>query len=70
MKFKFTNHAQYRIAERGISIEDLKFTINNPVLSEVFNGRIECKSFIDGKTLEVVYLKTRGEIVVLTAYYL
>ncbi|HKZ37574.1 MAG TPA: DUF4258 domain-containing protein [Chryseolinea sp.] len=70
MKLKFTNHAQYRIEERGISIEDIKFVINNPDFSEINNGKIKCRSLIDGETLVAVYLKSRGEFVILTAYYL
>lgn len=70
MKLKFTNHVQYRIEEREISIEDLKSAINKPDFSEVLNGKIKSKKLFDGKALVVVYLKSRENFVILTAYYL
>ncbi|MDO8573049.1 MAG: DUF4258 domain-containing protein [bacterium] len=71
MKFRFTNHAQYRILERKISIENIKSVINKPDLSEVLpNDKIKCRRSFDGKTLVVVYLKSREDVIVLTAYYI
>lgn len=71
MKFRFTNHAQYRILERKISIENIKSVINKPDLLEVLSsGKIKCRKSFDGKALIVVYFRLRKEVIVLTAYYI
>ena len=35
MKLKFTDHAQYRIRERKISIEDIKSVVRSPDFSKI-----------------------------------
>lgn len=70
MKLKFTNHAQYRTGEREISIEDIKSVIRNPDFLEASNGKTKGRKLLDGKTLVVVYLKSRENFVILTTYYL
>ncbi len=71
MKFKFTNHAQYRIDERGISIEDIKSVINAPDYARnTFDGRTEAGKKFFKKTLEVVYKKDGSATIIITVYYL
>lgn len=71
MKLKFTNHAQYRIRERDISIEWLKEAINNPDYhKKSFGDKITVRKKFTKVTLEVVYFKDKNEFVVVTAYYI
>lgn len=78
MNLKFSLHFQYRLAERGISVDHLKKAIRDPdVKEEVFEGRTRVRKKIDevGKELEVIYFKEqfrdkKEEYIVITAYYL
>ncbi len=58
MLLQFTYHAQIRIEQRLVSIEDVKRAIRNPDSSKVgFEGRTIVSKKIDGRILEVVYFK-------------
>ncbi len=71
MKLRFTDHVQFRINEREISIEEIKQAINNPDYSGiVLGGKILSKKKFGQKTLEIVYFKDGKEYVIVTAYYL
>lgn len=71
MKLKFTDHAQYRIRERKISIEDIKSVVRNPDFSKnSAGGYIESKKKIESGILEVVYKKEGNVIIIITSYYL
>ena len=72
MKLKITDHAQYRIRERKISIEDIKSVVRNPDFSKnsVDNRYIESRKKTENKILEVIYKKEGDVIIIITAYYL
>ena len=71
MKFKFTNHAQYRMHTREISTIDIKDIIDNPDFTEIQNnGKILKVKYIPnkGKTA-VVYKQIGSEFIIITIYY-
>lgn len=71
MKLKFTDHAQYRIRERKISIEDIKSVVRSPDFSKnSADGYIESRKKIESKVLEVIYKKEGNVILVITSYHL
>ncbi len=71
MKLKFTNHAKYRILERKIKMDDIKATLKNPDFSgHAFDNKMVAKKLIGGKTLEVIYTKSKSSILVITIYSL
>jgi hypothetical protein len=71
MNLKFSIHFQQKIIERGISIDHLKKVIKNS--DEVyisFGNRTVARKVVDGRILEVVYVKgLKNEYRILTAYY-
>jgi hypothetical protein len=69
MKFVFTNHAQYRINERGISISKIKETIARPDKKSTQHNLIIVRKFFGRKILEVVYKVKINSYVIITAYY-
>jgi hypothetical protein len=74
MKLSFSIHFQQAIIERGINIDHLKKAISNPDTSRAsFGGRILSSKTVEGRTLEVVYVresKEKNEYRIITAYYL
>lgn len=65
MNFKVTPHAQYRLRERGISIERVKNVILNPDKHVMQNdGSIKAVR----KDLIVIYKKEKRQYVIITAY--
>lgn len=77
IRLKFPNHAQERIAERGLQIDHIKQAIRNPDFTKkVFEGRTLVQKKIDKKrTIEVVYckegvIKNTNDYLIITAYYL
>lgn len=70
MLFLFTDHAKYRIEERGISIDRIKQTIKMPERQLIENhGMIVVKKKFGKKTLEVVYKIAKNKFIIITAYY-
>jgi hypothetical protein len=70
MKLKFTNHSQYRIEERGISVEDIKMVLRKPDSAKETFGKTVANKKIERKTLEVVFQKGHDGFVIITAYNL
>lgn len=55
--------------ERGIEVANIKAVLKNPDYSKfVFEGKMLAGKKIDGKVLEVIYMKTRNEFVIVTIY--
>ena len=66
MKFEVTNHAKYRLEERGISLTKIKQVILNYEKISVNNdGSIK----VVKNNLSVVYRKTKQIYIIITAYY-
>ncbi len=71
MKLIITYHAQFRLNERGISIENIKKTINSPDFLEILlSGKIRARKYFGVKILAVIYVKSGKEFVILSSYYL
>jgi len=71
MKLAFTDHAKFRIIERGISVEKIKTTLKNPEYSEkVFGDKYKVGKTFGGKTLEIIYTRNKNNVVIITAYFL
>lgn len=66
MRITLTKHAQKRISERNIKIEDIKNTIEMPDYTIVKNGKIESYKKINEKTLKIVYSKDTKFIKIIT----
>lgn len=68
MKIRISNHAQYRLRERGIDIDTVKKVISNPdrLVSE-FEGRFKVSKLLDDRTITVIYTKENNVFVVITA---
>ena len=66
MKITLTKHAQKRMSERNIKIEDIKNTIEMPDYTIIKNGKIESYKKINEKTLKIVYLKGTKFIKIIT----
>jgi len=69
MKFVFTNHAQYRINERNISISKVKEAIIKPDKKNTQHDLIVVRKSFGKKVLEVVYKAKINSYVIITAYY-
>lgn len=66
MKFKVTNHAKYRLLERGISLAKIKQVILKP---EKIAINDDGSYKVTRDNLLVVYKKVKGVYVIITAYY-
>lgn len=67
---KFTNHALFRMQQRGIDETSVGSAILNPdETSDSFGRRKVARKTIGDKTLEVVYIKEE-DIIVITVYWL
>ena len=68
---RFTHHAQYRISERNIGIEDIKSVISAPDYStDTHDGCVLARKKVVGGTLEVIYRKEKNVIIITTIYFL
>lgn len=71
MKIELSSHAQDRLGSRKISEEHVFKTLANP--DETFGSyrsrKLSRKKFND-KILEVVSIKEKSKIIIITAYYL
>lgn len=72
MKLSFSIHFQQAIIERDINIDHLKKAIQEPDTSYAsFAGRTVAQKTVDGKALEVVYIRgSKNEYRIITAYYI
>ena len=66
MKIILTLHAKIRMAERGISFDSIKDTIELPDYTVSKDSKIEAHRKINGKVLKVVYSKEGNYIKVIT----
>jgi hypothetical protein len=71
MKVEYSPHSQKRLKLRGIAKAQVLLAILKPdaVLSASRN-RLIARKKLNGKTLEVIYVKESGKIVIITLYYL
>lgn len=70
MKFVFTNHAKYRIMERGIIVDRIKQTLLDQSVRKTDKyGMITSRKKFGLKTLEVVYRVEKNSYIIITAYY-
>ncbi len=71
MKVILTNHAKYRLLERGIGVHDVKnIAKNGEIVKSEENGIIKKRGFAhDEKNLIVISREEKGEIVIISAYY-
>lgn len=71
MKLILTDHARQRMEERDITEEMVANAIQRPeMVLPSFRGRELARKEIGGKTLEVVFKRELGEILVITVYWL
>jgi len=67
---KFTNHALFRMQQRGIDTTSVGSAILDPdETSDSFGMRKLARKAIGDQTLEVVYIKEE-DIIVITVYWL
>ncbi|MDP3996489.1 MAG: DUF4258 domain-containing protein [bacterium] len=71
MKFRFTEHAKYRLfVERKISAEAIKAVIQNPDSRKSLpGGLVKCVKNISKSELVVVFSKDKNVYVIITAYF-
>jgi uncharacterized DUF497 family protein len=64
MRLKFTVHAQIRMQERGLQVDDIKKAINDPDFTkDAYEGKVLVrKELANGRTIEVVYFRTASAI--------
>jgi len=71
MKLRFTNHAQAAILERGILASRVADTLRRPdSRAKVSGGKTACMKNFEQGVLKVIFVISRGEYVIMTAYYL
>ena len=70
MKIVFTNHAKYRMIERGIPAEYVRQTIKNPEQKRLDEyGMIIARKKFNNNILEIVYRLRGVTYVIITLYY-
>lgn len=71
MKIKFSPHAKKRLKQRSVSESQARLTILNPDFTLAADrNRIIARKKLNGKSLEVVYVKENGKVIVITLYYI
>lgn len=76
MKLKFAYHCQFRLYERGISVEHIKKAIAEPDnRQDAFEGRVKVQKKIGEEIIKVVYHRDilkgkKEEYEIITAYYI
>jgi hypothetical protein len=70
-KIILTKHVKIRIKEREIDKETIEEVVINPdeILPGMF-GRSMARKNYGGKTLEVVYVKEKNNLIIITAYFI
>ena len=71
-KIVLTNHAEYRLLERGIDFSSVKKVVKSTLKTKINSfDTIKVDGVVhDGKTLRVLYIKENNNIIIKTAYYL
>ncbi len=70
MPIEFTNNAQARIQDRGICEADVRLALQDPDrLTASFENHWHVRKKIDGRTLEVLFLRNLAHQQVITAYW-
>ncbi|MEK7192475.1 MAG: DUF4258 domain-containing protein [Patescibacteria group bacterium] len=71
MKIVLTDHAKERFRERDISLNVIKSVLSKPdVVKPSFDNREIAIKVVNGKTIEVVYSKEKGDkYIIITVYY-
>jgi len=66
-----TNHAKYRLFERGIDVHQVKKVVKNgSIVKSDLDGTMTIKGVTDnGKTLEIIGHKQNNKFIIKTAYY-
>jgi len=68
MKFSVSHHAQMRIDQRQIPMEDIKQALKNGETCQAENA--ECRRWkAQNKYLKVIFKKQKRTFVIITAYY-
>ena len=71
MNIVFSNHAQIRIIERNISIEEIKSCIKSPdKYQQNDQFVIKATKQIENNKICVVYKKIGNTIIIITSYYI
>ncbi|AEM38193.1 hypothetical protein Pyrfu_0321 [Pyrolobus fumarii 1A] len=68
MRIRLTRHAEERLRERGISLEEVKVCIQNPDYTEESRGALRCWKRMGDKYIVVVYRVECNQWIVITAY--
>jgi len=66
----FTKHALKRMNERGILRMDMAKVIKNPDYIQRDFKKIIANKKLNGKVLEMVFIRENKKIIILTCYYL
>jgi hypothetical protein len=70
MKIEFTNNAVARMLDRGIGEADIRAALDSPDhLGPSFEKRWHARKRMNARTLEVVFLRQRAGIQVVTTYW-
>lgn len=71
MKIKYSPHAKKRLRQRRISKIQVQLTLADPdTTASVDRNRLIARKKLNGKTLEVIYVKEKDAIIIITLYYL
>ena len=71
MPIKYSPHANKRSRQRGISKRHVKLTLLKPdIILPADRNRLMARKKLNGKTLEVIYVKENAKIIIVTLYYL
>ncbi|MCG3205568.1 MAG: hypothetical protein KCHDKBKB_02290 [Elusimicrobia bacterium] len=68
--FTYTNHALERMKDRGVTHNQVGSAVRYPSFVRMsFGNRRVVRKYVGKKILEVVYIKKRGRIIVITVYW-
>jgi len=71
MKIQYSPHAKKRLKQRGITKDQARLAVlNSDYAQQTDRNRIIARKKLNGKTLEIIYVKENGKIIVITLYYL
>ena len=71
MSIVLTDHAKLRMAQRGITQEEIKSVIDDPrAIKESFKERAAARKKMAKGTLEVIYRKSEGNFIIITCYWI
>lgn len=71
MRIRFTNHARQRMAERRIRVSDIRFAVEHPDYKRhTFDGEAVIRKSLGKEILEIIYKIEKGNILIITVYYI